>query len=274
MQTWNWRFKPFPQDRITVDAGDGFWNSGIQEFILGYVNLVAGAQKDMVNPLLTSVIKANGDLTSLGRGAGNRGAQPDWNFFETIDKPPCACRADSPLSEFVLQTARQVSQQVWPRHKLAKACRPDIGRRIEQLSGDLPKSMMKGLWEAALKPVNPLRPSDHLNTGTALMQQSGGFERALSTSNDQNALSIESTKITMFWAVGSMRTREVPKFLWAPCERPYARSNDHALRVDCLAVFDCEAKSLFCDFHVDDSSPIHIGYCPLMIPLAVLNKLI
>ena len=97
-----------------------------------------------------------------------------------------------------MQTARQASQQVWPRHELAESGGPYIGWGIEQLSRDLPESMMKGLGEAALKPVNPLRPSDHLNTGTALMQQSGGFERALSTSNDQNALSIESTKITMF----------------------------------------------------------------------------
>jgi hypothetical protein len=274
MQTWNWRFKPFPQNWITVDAGDGFWNSGIQEFILGHVNSVSGAQKDVVDPLLTSVIEANGDLTSLGCGAGNRGAQSDWNVFETIDKPACPCRADSPLSEFVLQTARQASQQVWPRHELAESGGPYIGWGIEQLSRDLPESMMKGLGEAALKPVNPLCPSYHFNTGTALMQQSGGFERALPTSNDQDPLSIESAKITIFWTVGSVRTRKVPKFLRAPCERPYAGSDDHALRVDCLAVFDSEAKSLFCDFHFDDSSPIYIGHRALLIPLAVLNKTI
>jgi hypothetical protein len=138
----------------------------------------------VVDPLLTSVIEANGDLTSPGCGAGNRRTQPDWNVFETIDKPACSCRANSPLSEFVLQTAREASQQVWPRHELAEAGRPDISGRIEQLSGDLPESMMKGLGEAALKPVNPLCPSYHFNTGTDLMQQSGGFKRTLSTPDD------------------------------------------------------------------------------------------
>src|SRR5690242_18407646 len=103
--------------------------------------------------------------------------------------------------------------------------------------------MMQSLRESSLKPMYSLRSRNDLHFRPGLVQQRPRFQAALPAADDEDPLSLEATKITVFTSVRHECGRKTLKFRRAPGEGAYANGNDYPAGIDHFAIIGGEAET-------------------------------
>src|SRR5690349_2726857 len=156
-------FKALAQARESTEATDGLGEFGCEEIVLGDVDAIAGAEKNVIGGALSAVVKFDLHALACHASGNNCPAELHRHALQPGDKPARAGRANGAAAEPILDRARELANQIRPRHDLADARGANVGGSVEDLGKFGTQTGMNGSGEQATEPANILGASDNFN---------------------------------------------------------------------------------------------------------------
>ena len=117
-----------------------------------------------------------------------------------------------------------------------------------------------------MQPVDPTRPRDDFDLGTAFVQQCGRLERALASTDHDQLLTGKPAQFAVFGRVRGQRRGEALKLRRTPGERTDADSNNDTAGPDHVAICKDDSEARRTGFNAGNLPLIEVGYRLALIP--------